>query len=248
MSAQYFKIDQHINIAYKQLTGKTPGIIFCCGFMSEMRSTKAMFVEDFCREHGYNLLKFDYRGHGQSSGDPAKCSINTWLTDSLTLIDQLTEGPQIVIGSSMGAWISTLIAQARPEKIKGLLTIAAAPDFTEDLIWEKLSSEQKSVLLNNEVLYAPSQYSDKPYAISKQLIEDSRQHLVLKNPIAINCPVRLLHGLADIDVPWQKSLRLSEQLQSKDVQLTLIKDGDHRLVRKQDLYLLEAKILELLSI
>ena len=245
MQTSFFKINNNISIAYQKHTGKTPGIIFCSGFMSDMQSTKAKTIEEFCIKHGHAFLKFDYRGHGQSSGNVTECSVDVWLKDSLKLFDELTEGPQIIVGSSMGAWIATLIARERAKRVTGLLGIAAAPDFTEDLIWEKLSTAQKEQIKQGENLYFPSQYSEIPYTISPQLIQESRLHFILQGTIPIQCKVRLMHGLADIDVPWQKSLQLAEKIQSSDIELILIKDGNHRLVKEHNLQLIHNLLAEL---
>ena len=234
----YLNTDSGAQLAYYQLKGEQPGVVFCCGFMSDMTGAKAAFVENFCREQGRAFVRFDYRGHGQSSGDLTKINISSWLADTLAVLDHLTNGPQFIIGSSMGAWIATLVAKARPERIKKLIGIAAAPDFTEDLIWTQLPSEMQKRLLQDEVLYFPSEYSNKPYAITRQFIEDGRNNLILRTAIPVNCPVHLLHGMQDADIPWQISLKLAECIQSADVKLTLIKDGNHRLSREQDLVLL----------
>jgi len=241
---QYLTINNDIKIAYSKLAGKEPGVIFCCGFMSDMMGAKATFLEKICQEKGLAFVRFDYRGHGQSSGKMETANISLWLADALAVFDNLTQGPQIVVGSSMGGWIATLMAIARPERVKKLIGIAAAPDFTEDLIWANLSKEMQNRLLQNEILYIPNEYSEQPHTIIPQLIEDGRKNLVLRAPIAIQCPVHLLHGMQDTDVPWQCSLQLAEKLQTADVKVTLIKDGEHRLSRESDLSLLAAALTD----
>src|SRR5581483_10288230 len=192
-------------------------------------------------------LRFDYRGHGASSGRFQDATISLWLDDALTALDRLTDGPQIVVGSSMGGWIALLAAWRRPERVAGLIGIAPAPDFTEELIWARMSPEQRDKMMRDGVLYQPSQYSEQPYAITRALIEDGRRHRLLGEAIPLTCPVRILHGMQDPDVPWQRSLVLVDKLAASDVRVSFIKDGDHRLSREQDLRLLCATVEELLG-
>jgi len=226
-------------IAYRRLAARSgdgrPGIVFLSGFASDMAGTKGTALAAWAEARGQALLRFDYSGHGRSSGAFRDGTIGRWTDDALAAIDRLTAGPQILVGSSMGGWIMLLAALARPDRIAGLVGIAAAPDFTEDLMWAKMPAETRARLLADGVIEQPSQYQDAPLEIPRALIEDGRRHLVLRGPIAIRCPVRLLHGMADPDVPWQTSLRLTERLAADDVTVTLIKDGDHRLSREEDL-------------
>jgi len=212
-----------------------PGIVFLGGFKSDMTGTKASTLDDFCHARGLGFLRFDYSGHGESSGDFLDGTISRWFTDALAAFDRLTEGPQILVGSSMGGWIMLLVALARPERIKGLVGVAPAPDFTEALIWPSLSESDREKLLREGKLEQPSDYSPEPYVITRALIEDGRRNLLLNNTIDIDAPVRLLHGLNDRDVPHTVSLQLQAKLKSQDVIVQLIKDGDHRLSRPQDL-------------
>lgn len=239
---QYLTIDSEIELAYARLTGKGPGIVFCGGFMSDMQGSKAKAIEDFCREYGRAFVRFDYRGHGLSKGNLLKATISDWLTDALAILEHLTQGPQIIIGSSMGAWIAALLTKAKPERVKKLIGIATASDFTENLIWARLPDEMQQQLMSGEILYLPAQAGAKPYPITRRFIEDGRQNLLLKSAIPIYCPVNLLHGMQDEDVPWHTSLQLAEQIESADVKLTLIKDGDHRLAREQDLALIKQAV------
>jgi pimeloyl-ACP methyl ester carboxylesterase len=234
-------------IAYRRLDGRPPGIVFLGGFRSEMTGTKAVFLEDYCRRTGRAYLRFDYFGHGASSGDPAHGTIGRWLADAIALLDSLTAGPQILVGSSMGGWIMLLMALARTERVRALLGIAAAPDFTEDLLWSRLAPGQRAELIEKGSTILPSEYNAAGYAIGRALIEDGRRHLVLRGPIALECPVRLLHGLRDTSVPWPTSLRLAERLASRDVALTLVKDGDHRLSTAAELARLAATLDELVA-
>ena len=225
-----------------------PGIVFLGGFKSDMTGTKASTLDEFCHARGLAFLRFDYSGHGESSGDFLDGTISRWFADALAAFDRLTEGPQILVGSSMGGWIMLLVALARPERVRGLVGIAPAPDFTETLIWWNLSDADRERLLKDGKLEQPSDYSADPYVITKALIEDGRRHLLLNSKIGIDVPVRLLHGLADRDVPHLISVRLQQRLGVKDVVLSLIKDGDHRLSRPQDLARLCDAVEELVQL
>jgi pimeloyl-ACP methyl ester carboxylesterase len=222
-------------IAYRRLAGAVPGIVFLAGFRSDMTGTKALFLEDYCRRRGRACLRFDYFGHGASSGNFAAGTIGRWHEDAIAVIDSLTAGPQILIGSSMGGWIMLLAALARPERIAALVGIAAAPDFTEELLWPRLTPAQREECMATGSLVLPSGYDPAGYLCTHALIEDGRRHLLLRAPIPLAMPVRLLHGLDDASVPWQLSLRLAERLTSRDVVVSLIKGGDHRLSSPPDL-------------
>jgi pimeloyl-ACP methyl ester carboxylesterase len=236
-------------LTYRQLAAragdKRPGIVFLSGFASDMTGTKGTALAAWAAARGQALLRFDYSGHGRSSGAFRDGTIGRWTAEALAAIDQLTTGPQVLVGSSMGGWIMLLAARARPERIGGLVGIAAAPDFTEDLMWAAMQPMTISRLLTEGVIYQPSQYQESPLEITLALIEDGRRHLLLRGPIDVRCPVRLLHGLADPDVPWQTSGHLAERLAADDVTVTLLKDGDHRLSREEDLQRLFAAIAEL---
>jgi pimeloyl-ACP methyl ester carboxylesterase len=222
------------------------GILFLPGFRSDMAGTKATFLDDFCAARGLGYVRFDYSGHGASSGRFEDGTIGTWTQDAITIIDRVAEGPLVLVGSSMGGWIMLLAALARPDRIAGLAGLAPAPDFTEALIWNRLSDEDRDLLLRANRLERPSAYSEEPTIITRALIDEGRRHLLLNAPIGIRCPVRLLHGMADPDVPHRLSLDVAERLISNDVRVTLIKDGDHRLSRAEDLALLGATVEELL--
>ena len=222
-------------IAYHRLKGTAPGIVFLGGFRSAMTGTKALFLEDYCRQRGCAYLRFDYFGHGLSSGDFADGTIGRWREDAIAAIDSLTEGPQILVGSSMGGWIMLLAALARPRRVAALVGIAAAPDFTEELLWPRLTPEQRREIEETGRVVLPSDYDPAGYLYTHALIDDGREHLLLGAPIPLDIPVRLLHGLADASVPWQLSLRLAERLRSRDTVVTLVSDGDHRLSSEPDL-------------
>jgi pimeloyl-ACP methyl ester carboxylesterase len=212
-----------------------------------MTGTKALFLEEYCSRRGNAYVRFDYFGHGASSGDIAEGTIGRWAEDALAVVDALTEGRQILIGSSMGGWIMLLAALARVERIEALVGIAAAPDFTEDLVWPRLNEAQRDELRETGAVTLPSQYDPAGYTHRLGLFEDGRRHLVMRTEIALLCPVRLLHGMLDDAVPWQTSLRLAERLSSRDIAVTLIKEGDHRLSIASDLARLAATLDELLG-
>ena len=235
-----------VELAFALLPGRAPTVVFLPGFRSDMNGDKATALAAFCAERGQACLRFDYSGHGASGGRFENGTIGQWADDALVLIDQQSDGPLLLVGSSMGGWIALLAALARKERVSGLVGIAAAPDFTETLMWQAMTFEQRRTLMDEGVLYAPSQYGE-PYPITRGLIEDGRKHLLLEAPIPLDCPVRLLHGQSDPDVPWEIALRIAEQLSSEDVQVTLVKDGDHRLSRPQDLALLMRTLAALLD-
>lgn len=232
-------------LAYHKSDGDAPGVIFLGGFMSDMTGTKACELETFCRHRGHAFIRFDYQGHGQSSGDFTDGTIGLWADDALAILDELTSGPQILVGSSMGGWIALLTALARPDRVAGLLGIAAAPDFTEELMWQRFNEDARAAIEADGVYHEPSEYEDSPYPITKALIEDGRTHLLLQRPIAVHCPVRLLHGMKDEAVPWTTAPRIAEALLSDEVRVSLIKDGDHRLSRDQDLMRMRMLVEEL---
>ena len=232
-------------IAYRRTPGEGPGVVFLCGFRSNMTGAKSMELETHCRAKGRAFLAFDYQGHGASTGRFEDGTIGAWTADAIAALDALTEGPQILVGSSMGGWIMLLAALARPQRVAGLVGIAAAPDFTEDLIWARLDEGRRTRLLTDGVFHEPSAYDPVPTPITRALVEEGRAHLLLDRPVAIHCPVRLFHGMRDPDVPYARSLTLADRLLSGDVEVRLIKDGDHRLSRPKDIALIAAAVDEL---
>jgi pimeloyl-ACP methyl ester carboxylesterase len=231
-------------IAYHRHGGRGPGLVFIGGFRSDMTGTKATFLERLALARGQAFLRFDHFGHGSSSGRFEDATISRWAEDFIRVLDALTDGPQLLIGSSMGGWIMVLAARTRPARIHGMIGIAPAPDFTSALMWPRFSAEQRAALLRDGIIHLPSGYGD-PAPITRALIEDGNRQSVLDAEIAIDCPVRLLHGMADPDVPYQHSFKLVDRLRAGDVRLTLIKDGDHRLSRDRDLALLAQTVAEL---
>ena len=222
-------------IAYHKSDGEGPGIVFLGGFRSDMEGTKAQALEAHCHAAGRTFVRFDYFGHGQSSGDFTDGTIGRWTEDALGVLDEITDGPQILVGSSMGGWIMLLAAVARPDRIAALIGIAAAPDFTETLMWSRYPEDVRETLERDGVYFQPTPYEEGPYTITMKLIEEGRDHLLLDRAIGINCPVHLIQGKVDDAVPWQHALAISDNLTSDQVAVTLIKDGDHRLSRDEDL-------------
>jgi len=233
-----------VELAYAYAPGNSPTLVFLPGFMSDMTGEKATMVAAHAASLGLACLRFDYSGHGASGGQFIYGTIGAWTEDALFLIDRLTEGPLLLVGSSMGGWIALLAARARPDRVAGLVGIAAAPDFTETLMWEALMPAEQTTLLREGLIRVPSAYGGEQI-ITKGLIEDGRTHLLLNAPIPILCPVRLLHGQRDEEVPWQTAIKLAAQLDSPDVQLSLVKDATHRLSRPTDLALLRQVITAL---
>jgi pimeloyl-ACP methyl ester carboxylesterase len=238
----YFALKDAHHLAYHIIAGRgdgtsAPGIVFLGGFRSDMTGTKALWLEDWARARGRTFLRFDYRGHGASSGDFLDGAIGDWADDAMMAVSRLTQGPQILVGSSMGGWIALLLARRIPERIAGLVGIAAAPDFTED-IWERMDEARRRELIGTGRVEQPSDYSDEPYVITRRLIEDGRDQLVLRTPLALPFPVRLLQGTADMDVPVSVALRLLGHIDCPDARLTLVKDADHRFSTPRELALI----------
>ena len=215
-----------------------PGVVFLHGLASDRSGTKAEALADHCRSKGYGFVRFDMYGHGRSSGRFEDGGPSRWRDDTVSVLDRLTAGPQILVGSSMGGWVMLLAALARPARVAALVGIAPAPDFTEDLMWAQFTPSQRKAIASPGFIDLPSEYEQPPMRIGRHLVEDGRANGLLAAPIALTCPVRLLHGQQDTSVPWQRSLTLAERLTSQDVRTILVKDGDHRLSRPQDLRLL----------
>jgi pimeloyl-ACP methyl ester carboxylesterase len=226
-----------IELAYALTEGRSPTLVFLPGFMSDMSGEKATMLAQFAAERGHACLRLDYSGHGASGGQFIYGSIGRWTEDALFLIDRLTQGDLVVVGSSMGGWIGLLVALARPERVRGFVGIAAAPDFTETLVWDTLMPRERETMMREGLLRVPSAYGGEQ-VFTRALVEDGRDHLLLGAPIGISCPVRLVQGQRDEDVPWETALKLAGCIEGADVRVTLVKDGNHRLSRAQDLALL----------
>ena len=234
-------------LAYHRSPGAAPGVIFLGGFTSDMTGLKATALERWCRGRGQAFIRFDYSGHGGSSGRFADGTIGRWAREALAVLDELSDGPQILVGSSMGAWLMLLTALARPERIAALLGLACAADFTDYLLWERLDENLRERLQREEVICLPSPYGE-PYTITSNLLEEAEQHRLLDRPtLPITCPARLIHGMKDADVPWRVSVQVAERLAGSDVRVLLLKDGEHTLSREQDLVVLTRTLGELLA-
>ncbi len=229
----YLKLKSGEHLAYNRTEGASPGIVFMGGFRSDMTGVKALALEEFCKKRGLAFVRFDYRGHGQSEGGFEDGTIGGWRDDALAVLEKLTKGPQILVGSSMGGWLALLVALKKPRRVAGLICIAAAPDFTEQ-IWENFTPAQKEEIEEKGYIMAPSDMGP-PYPITAQLIADGRDHMLLDAEIPIFCPVRLLHGMKDDVVPWEVSLSLNEKIVSQDVKTFLVDNGDHRLSDPKDI-------------
>lgn len=215
-------------LAFHRTEGKTPGVVFLGGLASDMEGTKALALEAWARARGRAFLRFDYSGHGQSSGTFREGCIGDWFEDAQAAIGTLTEGPQVLVGSSMGGWVSLLCARAMPDRLAGLVTIAAAPDFTEDSMWAGMSAAQRETLMTKGEIVRPSDYSEEGYVITRRLIEDGRDHLVLRSPLRLPFTTRFLQGTADSDVDISVALRLLDHAEGEDLRLTLVRGADHR--------------------
>jgi pimeloyl-ACP methyl ester carboxylesterase len=242
---KYIKTPDGSRIAYHKTEGRKPTVIFCGGYMSDMEGTKAIFLEKTCAELRLSFIRFDYSGHGKSSGKFEDGTIGQWKDDALVVIEQLTESDVIIIGSSMGGWIGLLVTMALGKKVKAFIGIAAAPDFTRELMWDKYSSSIRQILKTEGIYHEPSEYSDEPYKVSYGLIREGENHILLNKPIKIDCPIRLFHGLKDADVPSEYSMRISEKVTSNDVVISFNKSGDHRLSSPEDLERLKSALIEL---
>lgn len=241
---EFLVTPQGRRIAYHRTAGKGPGVVFLGGYKSDMTGTKAVHLQAWAEATGRAFLRFDYSGHGQSSGDFLDGSIGDWAQDAMAAIAALTSGPQVLVGSSMGGWIALLVARAMPERVAGLVGVAAAPDFTQDLIWDSYSPAEQAELRARGQREEPSEYSPEPNIITLRFIEEGAQHLVLRTPLPLPLPVRLLQGTADVDVPPSVALRLLDHADSPDLRLTLVKGADHRFSTPTCLDLITAAIAE----
>jgi pimeloyl-ACP methyl ester carboxylesterase len=238
-------------IAVRAREGAGPGLFWLGGFKSDMKGTKAEALDRWAAEHGRAMVRFDYSGHGESGGNFLDGTIGRWLEESLAVFDACCRGPQVAIGSSMGGWLALLMVrelarrgEAANAKVTGLVLVAPAVDFTEELMWKRFAPEVRREIEDKGMWARPSQYSEEPYLISRGLIEEARNHLLLDGMIETGCPVRILQGVQDPDVPWQHAVELSARFARDDVVLTLVKDGDHRLSRAEDIERLIAAVAE----
>lgn len=243
------------SIAYRHRPGKSeataqyrPGVVFCGGFNSNMDGTKAERLDRFCRDEGLTYTRFDYQGHGHSSGRFEDGTIGEWFADALAILDHVTRGPQVIVGSSMGGWMAMLLTRARPERVAGLVLLAPAPDFAMKLMWPSLPQAARNAITTEGVWLRPSEFEDEAYPITRRLMEESAAHHLLdSDPIAFDGPVRILQGGRDEVVPVAHALRSAAAIRSDDIVTSVIKDGDHRLSTEADLIRLEEAIRELVG-
>ena len=235
------------SLAAKRQQGKPPWIIFLGGFRSDMEGVKAQYLSNWCAQREQSFLRFDYSGHGQSGGSFEQGSISQWTQDALEVIEAFSPGPCILVGSSMGGWIMLRTALALGDRVKGLIGIAAAPDFTRDLIAMELTTEQRELLDHNGQITVSSEYDPDGYILTQSFIEDGEECCLLDAPLPIHAPVRLLQGYEDHEVPWQTALRLSDCLEAPDIRVQLLKDGDHRLPSPEHLALIGDTLAELIK-
>jgi pimeloyl-ACP methyl ester carboxylesterase len=238
------------SIALRERAGVAPGLFWLGGFKSDMKGTKAAALDQWAMTNGRAMIRFDYSGHGESGGSFTDGTIGRWLEESLAVFEAHCVGPQVVIGSSMGGWMALLLSRAlarrsqRSAEVSGLVLIAPAVDFTEELMWKRFPQEVKREIEEKGAWTRPSEYSEEPHLITRGLIEEARDHLLLGSMIETGCPVRILQGVQDPDVPWQHAVDLTSRFARDDVVLTLVKDGDHRLSRPEDIERLIAAVAE----
>ncbi|MBK4215306.1 alpha/beta hydrolase [Paracoccus caeni] len=244
---QYLDTADGRRLAYNATPGKGPGVVFLGGFKSDMTGTKALYLEDWAKQAGRSFLRFDYSGHGDSSGLFEDGAIGDWAADARAVIEAQTDGPQVLVGSSMGGWIALLLARAMPQRVAGLVTIAAAPDFSEQGYWAGFSEDQRRVVMEQGRIELPSEYDDQPYIITRRLIEDGRHQLVMNQPLPLPFPVRLLQGTADEDVPMQWALDLLDHAKGDDIRLSLVKGADHRFSTPECLDLIVRSVEDVLG-
>jgi pimeloyl-ACP methyl ester carboxylesterase len=230
-------------LAWRKVAGAGPAVVWLGGFKSDMAGTKAQAIADWAQARGRAYVRFDYFGHGESGGDFVRGTITRWRADALAVLDELTEGPVVLVGSSMGGWLACLAAAVRAERVRALVLIAPAPDFTEKLMAPEMTADDRQALAETGVWLRPSDYGD-PYPITRDLLEDGARWSILPGPVPVTAPTRILQGGADPDVPWRHALELAQAIKGEDVVFTLIKDGDHRLSRPQDLARLIAALDE----
>ncbi|SCZ54652.1 alpha/beta hydrolase [Epibacterium ulvae] len=245
MGIQFLETNEGRRIAFHKHAGQGPCILFLGGLKSDMEGTKAVHLEAWAKAQGRAFVRFDYSGHGQSSNTFEEGAIGDWHEDTLAVVDQLIEGPIVAVGSSMGGWQALLLSKARPQRLKALVTIAAAPDFTEDGWWQNFDDDQKTALDQQGYVDLPSDYME-PFRVSKRMIEDGRAHLVLRSPLNLPFPVRCLQGTADTAVSTETALTLLEHANCEDMRLHLVKDADHRFSDETCLDLIESAVKEVL--
>ena len=245
-SISKLKLENGKELAYQYQPGTGPAIVFLGGYASDMSGTKAEFLASYCAKIGKEFIRFDYSGHGQSNGDFDRGTIGQWKDDAIAVIQHCTSSNLLLVGSSMGGWIMLLIATLLKDRIHSLIGIAAAPDFSEDLMWSQFDKDTQNKLYSDGIIYLPSEYNDEGIPLRKEFIDDGRCHLVLRKPIELQCPIRLLHGLLDKDVPWQTAEKILHTVVSIDVQISYVKNADHRFSAPTELNLLASTLDQLI--
>ncbi|MFD0980924.1 alpha/beta fold hydrolase [Tropicimonas aquimaris] len=243
---EFLTTRQGRKIAFRRIAGTGPVVVFLHGLRSDMEGTKALHLEQWARDTGRAFLRFDCSGHGLSGGTFEEGCIGDWAEDAAEVLAELTEGPLVLVGSSMGGWLSLLMARAMPERMAGLVTIAAAPDFTEDGFWAGFTDAQKAALETDGQVALPSDYGD-PLIVTRRMIEDGRDRLVLRTPLPLPFPTRFLQGTADLDVDMSVALRLLDHAEGDDMRLTLLKGADHRFSEPSDLALIASTVEEVIA-
>ena len=251
VETSFHKTDDGQKLAFSQVNGdkklkNLPGVVFLSGLKSDKEGTKAIFLSQWAEKNNRDFLRFDYRGHGASSGTFEETSISDWLEDTKSIVLSLTSGPQILVGSSLGGWIALLFARLYPQKVAGIIGIAAAPDFTAKYAINNLTKDQRQELKTTGKLSFDSEYFEEPLVITQKLIEDGNQHLILTKNQCIDCPVRLFHGSLDEDVPLSTSIDILKSLSSVDMQLQIIKGIDHRFSTAECLELIKETVEQML--
>jgi len=246
--SQKLKLNKDEYLSYNKFDGNKskPTVIFASGFLSDMEGTKAFSTGEFCKSKDISFIRFDYLGHGSSSGEFTDYCITDWKNNLVSIMDELTDGDIILIGSSMGGWLVLLAALERRDRVKSIIGIATAPDFTEDLVWNVIGEEAQNELKEKGIYNLPAEYCEGTYSITMKLIKDGRNNLLLKDPIQLSCPIRLIQGMEDQDVPYEYAFRIADQLISNDVHITYIKNGDHRLSSDDNLRVIFRTLEELL--
>lgn len=234
-------------IAWKQHSGTSPGVVFLSGFRSDMLGTKVDHLLNLLSGSGHCFTRFDYRGHGASAGHYVDFTISDWLEDALAVIDQLTTGPLVLVGSSLGGWLSLRVAEARPERIKGLIGIAPAPDFPTRLVLPALNAAQRAQYEAEHVVVDEASGFPEPTCFTRRFIETSVQENIFGRPYRFDGPIRFLQGMADTAVPWQQTAELAQHIESPDIEVVLFKDGDHRLTKTAQLEEMGRQVLHMLQ-
>lgn len=249
MSISYLKRPDKPDLAYiytpaSEKGSHLPLVMFCGGYRSDMKGTKAVYLEEQCKARGQAYVRFDYAGHGDSEGQFEDGTIGSWCEDALAVFDHVAQGPVLVVGSSMGGWMALLIARAREGGVHGVIGIAAAPDFTQEM-YGRLSDQQKYDFAQNGFVEVPNDYSDEPYYFTQGFYEEAKAHLLLEHDHKHDFPIRLVHGMRDVDVPWETAARIQKTYHESDLDILYIQDGDHRLSRPEDLDVIDREVRSL---